>query len=58
MLNNLWRKQRYLRVNVGGLHAAVYVLQRTEALFFQTQKESEGAVGTQVEEMPQDEELS
>ncbi|KAG7494870.1 THUMP domain-containing protein 3 [Solea senegalensis] len=52
-MGGLWRKLFTVWVNVGGLHAGVYLLQRTGAVFGQTPEdvyESRGTVNTQVDE--------
>lgn len=51
-MGGLWRKLHTVWVNVGGLHAGVYLLKRTEAMFGQTPEdvyESRGTVHTQEE---------
>ncbi|XP_068170491.1 tRNA (guanine(6)-N2)-methyltransferase THUMP3 [Antennarius striatus] len=51
-MGGLWRKLHTVWVNVGGLHAAVYLLKRTGAVFGQTPEdvhESQGTVNTQGE---------
>lgn len=48
-MGGLWRKLHTVWVNVGGLHAGVYILKRTEAVFGQTPEdiyESRGTVTT------------
>ncbi|XP_047439489.1 THUMP domain-containing protein 3 [Mugil cephalus] len=58
-MGGLWRKLFTVWVNVGGLHAGVYLLKRTSAVFGQTPEdvyESRGTVNTQVEE--KDEKMS
>nr|XP_019941855.1 PREDICTED: THUMP domain-containing protein 3 [Paralichthys olivaceus]XP_019941856.1 PREDICTED: THUMP domain-containing protein 3 [Paralichthys olivaceus] len=50
-MGGLWRKLHTVWVNVGGLHAGVYLLKRTGAVFGQTPEdvyESRGTVNTQV----------
>lgn len=52
-MGGLWRKLHTVWVNVGGLHAGVYLLKRTGALFGQTPEdvyESRGPVNTQGDE--------
>ncbi|KAI3370119.1 hypothetical protein L3Q82_024910 [Scortum barcoo] len=59
-MGGLWRKLHTVWVNVGGLHAGVYLLKRTGAVFGQTPEdvyESRGAVNTQGDKKD-DEELS
>lgn len=59
-MGGLWRKQHTVWVNVGGLHAGVYLLKRTGAVFGQTPEdvhESRGTVNTQGDEKD-DKELS
>ncbi|XP_061641171.1 THUMP domain-containing protein 3 isoform X2 [Phyllopteryx taeniolatus] len=49
-MGGLWRKQHTVWVNVGGLHAGVFLLRRTGAVFGQTPEdfyESRGTVCTQ-----------
>ncbi|KAM3621974.1 uncharacterized protein V6R79_018493 [Siganus canaliculatus] len=49
-MGGLWRKLHTVWVNVGGLHAGVYLLKRTGAVFGQTPEdvyESRGTVNTQ-----------
>lgn len=49
-MGGLWRKQHTVWVNVGGLHAGVFLLKRTGAVFGQTPEdvyESRGAAHTQ-----------
>lgn len=46
-MGGLWRKLHTVWVNVGGLHAGVYLLKRTTAVFGQTPEdvyESQGKV--------------
>ncbi|XP_076596993.1 tRNA (guanine(6)-N(2))-methyltransferase THUMP3 [Chaetodon auriga] len=62
-MGGLWRKLHTVWVNVGGLHAGVYLLKRTGAVFGQTPEdvyESRGALNTQGEdkEDKEDKELS
>lgn len=59
-MGGLWRKLHTVWVNVGGLHAGVYLLKRTRAVFGETPedvRDSRGAVDTQGEEK-EDKELS
>ncbi|XP_022601391.1 THUMP domain-containing protein 3 [Seriola dumerili] len=59
-MGGLWRKQHTVWVNVGGLHAGVYLLKRTGDVFGQTPEdvyESRGTVNTQENEKD-DKELS
>ncbi|XP_044024850.1 THUMP domain-containing protein 3 [Siniperca chuatsi] len=59
-MGGLWRKLHTVWVNVGGLHAGVYLLKRTGAVFGQTPEdvyESRGKVNYQGDEKD-DEELS
>lgn len=52
-MGGLWRKLHTVWVNVGGLHAGVYLLKRTGAVFGQTPEdvyESRGTLNTQEEE--------
>uniref|UniRef100_A0A1A8SG05 THUMP domain containing 3 n=1 Tax=Nothobranchius rachovii TaxID=451742 RepID=A0A1A8SG05_9TELE len=52
-MGGLWRKVLTVWVNVGGLHAGVYLLKRTAALFGQTPedvREPRGMVDTQMDE--------
>ncbi|XP_071781961.1 tRNA (guanine(6)-N(2))-methyltransferase THUMP3 isoform X1 [Centroberyx gerrardi] len=52
-MGGLWRKSHTVWVNVGGLHAGVYLLKRTGATFGQTPEdvyESQGTVNTQGDE--------
>ncbi|XP_075893091.1 tRNA (guanine(6)-N(2))-methyltransferase THUMP3 [Nelusetta ayraudi] len=52
-MGGLWRKQHVVWVNVGGLHAGVYLLKRTTGVFGQTAEdvyESRGAPSAQPEE--------
>ncbi|GLD64437.1 THUMP domain-containing protein 3 [Lates japonicus] len=49
-MGGLWRKQHTVWVNIGGLHAGVYLLKRTGAVFGQTPEdvyESRGPANTQ-----------
>lgn len=52
-MGGLWRKQHVVWVNVGGLHAGVYLLKRTNGVFGQTAEDvyesSRGAPGAQTE---------
>ncbi|XP_066520223.1 THUMP domain-containing protein 3 [Hoplias malabaricus] len=53
-MSGLWRKTHTVWVNVGGLHAGVFVLLRTGAIFGSTpenKRESQKASETQVEDM-------
>ncbi|XP_017271498.1 THUMP domain-containing protein 3 isoform X1 [Kryptolebias marmoratus] len=59
-MGGLWRKVLTVWVNVGGLHAGVYLLKRTSATFGQTPEdvhEPRGAADTQLEDR-NDKELS
>lgn len=59
-MGGLWRKVLTVWVNVGGLHAGVYLLKRTAAMFGQTPEdvhESRRLNDTQMDEK-KDEELS
>ena len=59
-MGGLWRRVHTVWVNVGGLHAGVYLLRRTEAVFGQTPEdvyESRGTGNIQEEEK-NDKELS
>ncbi|XP_070815755.1 tRNA (guanine(6)-N2)-methyltransferase THUMP3 [Chaetodon trifascialis] len=59
-MGGLWRKLHTVWVNVGGLHAGVYLLKRTGAMFGQTPEdvyESRGALNSQGEDK-EDKELS
>uniref|UniRef100_A0A3Q4C0Z4 THUMP domain-containing protein n=1 Tax=Mola mola TaxID=94237 RepID=A0A3Q4C0Z4_MOLML len=59
-MGGLWRKVHTVWVNVGGLHAGVYLLRRTGAVFGQTPEdiyESRGTVNIQ-EEVKNENELS
>lgn len=59
-MGGLWRKMHTVWVNVGGLHAGVYLLKRTGAVFGQTPEDvhdSRGMVNTQGDEK-EDKELS
>lgn len=52
-MGGLWRKQHVVWVNVGGLHAGVYLLKRTTGVFGQTAEdvyESRGAPSARPEE--------
>lgn len=53
-MGGLWRKQHVVWVNVGGLHAGVYLLKRTNGVFGQTVEDvyesSRGAQSAQAEE--------
>lgn len=54
-MGGLWKKLHTVWVNVGGLHAAVYLLKRTGASFGQTPEdvyESRGPVNTQMDNKP------
>lgn len=59
-MGGLWKKLHTVWVNVGGLHAGVYLLKRTGAVYGQTPEdvyESRGTANTQGEQK-EDEELS
>lgn len=52
-MGGLWRKLHTVWVNVGGLHAGVYLLKRTGAVFGQTPEdvyESRGTFNEQADE--------
>lgn len=52
-MGGLWRKLLTVWVNVGGLHAGVYLLKRTAGVFGQTPEdvyESRGTMNAQAEE--------
>lgn len=52
-MGGLWRKLHTVWVNVGGLHAGVYLLKRTTGVFGQTPEdvyESRGTMNAQAEE--------
>lgn len=52
-MGGLWRKLHTVWVNVGGLHAGVYLLKRTAGVFGQTPEdvyEARGTMNTQAEE--------
>lgn len=52
-MGGLWRKLHTVWVNVGGLHAGVYLLKRTAAVFGQTPEdvyESRGRSDAQMDE--------
>ncbi|XP_041811548.1 THUMP domain-containing protein 3 [Chelmon rostratus] len=49
-MGGLWRKLHTVWVNVGGLHAGVYLLKRTGAVFGQTPEDVYESRGTQGEE--------